>query len=164
MSKREIVIKKVEETKKAEETKKVEATCAAAKYAPKSDEEAQEMLKALNKWFEDKKKSEAKPKPKSTMGAKMEPKPEPKPEPKKDPEPKVKVKSVTYASDSDPSDGPRKLYKYRSLQTGKWVYVSDPFIADKFSGGEWTTIWVFMKDGKVHHELSEEEMLKIYRQ
>ena len=35
--------------------KKAEATCAAAKYVPKSDEEAQEMLKALNKWFEDKK-------------------------------------------------------------------------------------------------------------
>lgn len=166
MSKREEVVKVEEAKKKAEAAE-------AGKYTPKSDEEARQMLKALNKWFEDKKKVDEKPKeePKPEPKPKEEPKPDPKPKeepkpdtkPKSDPKPKAK-EDVIPANDSGLIDGPRKLYKYRSLITGKRVYVADPFVADRFSGGEWTPVWVFMKDGKVHHELNEEETLKFCQQ
>lgn len=157
MSKREEVVKVEEAKKKAEAAE-------AGKYTPKSDEEARQMLKALDKWLEDKKKVDEKPKeePKPDPKPKEEPKPDTKP--KSDPKPKAK-EDVIPANDSGLIDGaPGSSISIGASILGSGCTLRillSPIGSAVVNGLPSGSI---MKDGKVHHELNEEETLKYCQQ
>ena len=126
---------------------------------PQSDEEARAMMLALNDWFERKKNAVAgqnpapvdpAPAPVNPASATVDPAPAPEP----NPEPKEEAVPA-----GEFPDGPRLLYAYRSLETGKRSYTTDPFVADRYGGGNWRPEWWMIINNHRHHVMGERELL-----
>lgn len=103
-----------------------------------------------------KSESETKPVEKPKAEAKPEPK---KSEPKSD-KPKEPVCVATSCCDSSAFNGPGKAYRYWDYQSRSYLLTTSIWRANQAGNGEWDVIWVWYKDGEIHHVLDNEELRK----
>lgn len=73
-------------------------------------------------------------------------------------EAKAKADAKAAESENLGGNGPLKIFKYWSTKEKTWKYTEDIWAANQISPNLWMPVWVFMKNGKVDHFLSEEEI------
>ena len=67
---------------------------------------------------------------------------------------------VTTCCSSGIANGPGKAYRYWDYQSRCWLLTPDIWRANQASNGEWDPIWVWYKDGEIHHILTNDELRK----
>lgn len=70
--------------------------------------------------------------------------------------PVARVKPIAY--DPYKGDGPSKAYKYWDYENRFWVLTEDFWTAENLGRGLWGVVWVWRKNGAIHHLMTKKEM------
>lgn len=111
---------------------------------------------------EPKPKAEPKPKKPQTQASKLEEKmaAEQKAKPRAESKPKLEEAAVQISATIGHPDGPGKAYKYWSHKRSGYGITPDYWAAKQIGGDLLEVVWVWYKNGSIHHPLDEEEMRK----